>query len=239
MVLRGRDVGALWLAARGGPIVIALPLPTGLRIHGLATALKACLGKCGIDASLIFSRGSLRRLVALRSARCHAVVMSTLGSDEACGSDDIIVLRLPVGSYGGAHRVYQRELGAIPPLHVRVAIDRDSVDLKRLTELEFGDQDVEFIPATFLEFLTLLGEGRADVAIADADEVPAGLPAGVTSRPLSQRVRDAFGDSETRAAVVTRRDDALSQAVIRECLGGATFISIQREVLEGRRVPEY
>ena len=43
---------------------------------------------------------------------------------------------------------------------LRVALDRDSVDLQRMTELEFNGQSVEFVPATYMQFGDLFRGGR-------------------------------------------------------------------------------
>jgi hypothetical protein len=60
-----QSIGRLWLAAEGGPLVAALPLPTTLVAEGLATALKTVLDEAGLPAFIIFLRGSRRRLQTL------------------------------------------------------------------------------------------------------------------------------------------------------------------------------
>jgi hypothetical protein len=239
MVLKARSVGELWAAAQGEPLVIALPLPSNMRAQGLATGIKAAFAAEDVEAFLIFLRGSRHRLRALRSGRCHAVVMSALGAREACGPNETVWLELPPETYAEAHRVYYLDRGAGRDRRLRVVIDRDSADLQRLSELEFEDQDVEWVPATYMQFIQLMQDGRADAAVWDIDETIGRLPADFLSRPLSPRVLDRLDYSNTRATVVTRREDDVTRAVIADCLRGFEVVGIQREVMAGRRVPEY
>ncbi len=239
MVLKARSVGELWAAAQGEPLVIALPLPSNMRAQGLATGIKAAFAAEGVEAFLIFLRGSRHRLRALRSGRCHAVVMSALGAREACGPNETVLLELPPQTYAEAHRVYYVDRGAGRDRKLRVVIDRDSADLQRLSELEFEDQDVDWVPATYMQFIQLMQDGRADAAVWDIDETIGRLPADFLSRPLSPQVLDRLDYSNTRATVVMRREDDVTRAVIADCLRGFEVVDIQREVMAGRRVPEY
>jgi hypothetical protein len=165
--------------------------------------------------------------------------MSALGAREACGPNETVWLELPPETYAEAHRVYYLDRGAGRDRRLRVVIDRDSADLQRLSELEFEDQDVEWVPATYMQFIQLMQDGRADAAVWDIDETIGRLPADFLSRPLSPRVLDRLDYSNTRATVVTRREDDVTRAVIADCLRGFEVVGIQREVMAGRRVPEY
>lgn len=239
MVLTGRSIGLLWSVARREPLVIALALPATMRMQGLATGMKVALESAGVDAFLIFLRGSRRRLRALHTGRCHAVVMSTLAASEACGPEETVVLQLPPRTYAEGHLVYEYQRPEGSAHRLRVAIDPESADLQKLTELEFANQDVEFVPVTYVTFVQLVRDDRVDTAVWDADESPGRLPDGIIGRPLSSRVRDVLGDSPTRATFVTRKDDQVTRAVIRDCLGDPSLVSIQQEVMAGLRVPEY
>lgn len=239
MDLTSRSIGKLWSAARGEPMIIALPLPISVRIQGLATGIKAATSRADIDSYLTFSRGSRRRLGALHAGRCHAVVMSALGASEACGPDEMVVLEFPAGSMCEEHAVYALPRNGSATRPRRVGIDRDSVDLQKLTELEFETETVEFVPAAYMKFSELMRDGLVDAAVWDVEEAPAGLPPDVTVRPLSPAVRNQLAGSNTRATVVVRKNDALTAAAVRECLDDPYVLSIQGEVISGVRLPEY
>lgn len=239
--LRGRSLAHLWSAAQGGdPLVIALPLPSTLICEGLATGIKTLLAENGIEAFLIFLRGSRRRLEALRRKHCNAAVISTFAASTMCGAGEKCVLELPPQTYAQEHRVfYGRDPETIAHRQLRVAIDRDSVDLQRLTEMEFAEAEVEFVSATFLQYVQMLEQGTVDAVVWDTDEAKGRLPATHFSRPLSDRVLQQIGMTNTRASLVARHNDSPSEQVIRQCLDTPRLLQIQSEVMSGTRVPAY
>ena len=234
-----RALGDLWSAAEGGPLILALPLPSTRRIEGLATAIKAQLADAGVESYLVFIRGSRQRVLALRQQRCHGVVMSALAAKELCGPNEEVVLELPAGSFVKEHRVYLAGGDATTDGPVRVVMDRDSLDFQLLTELEFRDRGATFVPATYMQFPRLIAERRADAVIWDVEEAESRMPSFVHDRELSPSVLDKIGDSNLRAAFVVRRSDTSVRRILSACIDPATVMKVQGEVVQTRRVPEY
>ena len=235
----GRALGDLWSAAEGGPLIIALPLPSTQRIEGLATALKAQLADSGVESYLVFIRGSLQRMLALRQQRCHGAVMSALAAKELCSPDEAIFLELPVGSFVKEHRVYLAGGVAVTDRPPRVVMDRDSLDFQFLTDLEFRESGATFVPATYMQFPRLIAEHRADAVIWDVEEAATRMPPGVRDRKLSASVLDKIGDSNLRAAFVARAADWSTRLVLSAALSPTTVMEIQGEVVRAQRLPEY
>jgi hypothetical protein len=238
-ILEQRSVGKLWAAAREEPFVIALPLPSTRRIHALATAIKSVLAGAQVEAYLQFIRGSQQRLAALRSNRCHAIVMSALAAGSLTGSDETIVLELNPGSYVKEHRVLVRAdvmTGAVDRL--RVGVDSDSVDFVRLTDLEFPIR-ASTQTGSYMLLADLLNQGRIDALVWDAEEGFASPGADVADRPLSPATLDAIGASNTIAAVVARAADTAVAHVVRAAMRVPWIVQVQEEVLDGRRTAEY
>ncbi len=235
--LAARSLSGLWVAAEDAPLILALPLPSNLRGQGLATGIRMLVEEAGIDIFMTFVRGSRNRLRALAEARCHVVVLSTLAASIS-PDPRLDVVDLPVQTFAEERRVfYVRDRG--PARRPRVVIDRDSADLQYITELEFGQQDVDFIPAVYMQSVRLIEAGQADAAVWDLDETTRRLPPHVASRPLSPRVREIIGERDTRAALVTRRDDAAARMMVEQVLQPDRIVAIQRSVLSGERVPGY
>ncbi len=241
--LETRSLPRLWAAAEGAPLILALPLPSNLRGQGLATGIKTVLEEAGFDTFLTFVRGSRNRLRALLEDRCHIAVMSGL----AAGINhrpDLRITKLPPDTFAEERRVFEnREVRAGRPggegRPLRVVIDNDSADLRWLTELEFAGQDVEFVPAVYMQSVSLIESGRADAAVWDLDETTRRLPPHVISRPLAEHVRAIVGEDDTRAAFVTRADDPAPQVIVDDCLPSERIADIQRRVLSGELVPGY
>ena len=237
-VLLARSIGKLVDRARGGPLVITVPLPTTPRTSGLATAIKAAIDASGIEADLSFYWGSRPRLEALRRGRADVAVMSALAAAERT-ADETTTLELPTGTYVSDHRVYFTRR-APAGSRLRVAFDRDSIDLQRMAQLEFGDDEPILVPSRFTQFVRLLVDGEIDAAIWNVDEPIAGeLPASVESRPVSSRVLAKLAGANTRVTFLARTEDHLTQSVVRACFRVPEILRVQRDVMNGERVPEY
>lgn len=236
--LQQRALGPLWSAAEGRPLVLSLPLPSTLRIQGLATAIKAAISAAGIDVFLVFLRGSRQRMATLRLHQCDAVVMSSLAAVELAGNGTCVAVELSPSSFVREHRVYYVPSGRVGG-RLRVGIDRDSIDFERLTELEFGDVDAEFMPGPYMHAVALMRDRRLDAAVGDVEEAFVRFPSFVRDRRLSDKVREVIGDRNTRAAFVCRTDDVATHVVLKDSLDDASIAVTQAEVLAGQRVPEY
>lgn len=235
--LVSRSIGALWAAAEGGPLVVSLPLASSQRYEALATAIKQLLTGVGLEAFLIFVRGSRQRLQAVREGRCHLAVMSSFAAAELCGPDDRVVRELGPDSYNTGHRVFSAPSQSHRPM--RVIVDRHSADQQLLTALEFGGSEVELLPAMTGQITRLLTNGQADAAVWTSDEMQATRLDGILDRPLSESVRSRVGDTDTRAALVGRASEADLLSAVLAHVKAAEVARIQLEVMTGELVPEY
>lgn len=237
--LAKKNYGMLWKVTENGPLVVALTLPSFPKCEGLATGLYSLFERAGIEAYLIFIRGSFNRIKALRNGRCHATVMSVLAAEELCGGGEEILLRLPPQSFVTDHRVFFRK-GVSDSTHpLRVGIDNDSFDIKYLTELEFKDRDVEFHPMTFMQTDLHMEQSPVDAAISNQDHLERMKNTGITSRPLSPAVQEIMGNRDTSAAVVIRAGEPATRLVLQQVLDSRTLSEIQQQVVTGQIVPQY
>lgn len=240
--VKTRSFGILWTIAEQGPMVIGFPLTSSLRFSGLATGLKRLLSDAGIETYLIFIRGSRTRIQSLRERRCHAVMMSEFAADELCSDEEEIQLRLPPESYVASHKVFYRTplLGKERPL--RVAIDRDSIDLACIAELEFADQVVEFISVPYVLTHRQLVDGHIDAAVWSSDDMHGYLSqqhVQIFDQPLSESTISQIGLTDTSAALVVSAWRHSVHAVISSVLNPDLIIDIQQKVLAGEIDPEY
>ena len=239
--LHYRDLSRLWSIARNGsPLVIAFPLPSTRVCEGLATAVKEQLSRSQIETFLIFLRGSLNRLQALRQQRCHAVAVSRFAAGLMCGPGERPVLELPPRTYIQEHRVfYAPGLDPYATNHLRVGMDRSSIDIQCLTELEFAGKDVQFVDTNYMRYAQMLETRQVDAVIWDIDDTIGRLGVDVKSRQLSGHVLQQIEYHNTRACFVAGVDDVITETVLIECLQTDELLAIQGAVIEGSRVPEY
>jgi hypothetical protein len=237
--LEEKSLGVLWKIIEEGPLVIALTLPSFLKSEGLATAIYSLLDQASIETYLIFIRGSFNRIKALRSARCHATVMSLLAADEMCSENEEIILKLPPQSFVTDHRVFYRVAPEKRSQPLRIGIDTDSFDLKYLTELEFAGDQVEFHPMTFSETDRNLEKSSVDATISNIDHLEHLISNEISSRPLSARVQTLIGDRDTSAAFIIRTESIPVKIILQELLIPEAVLSIQQKVVDGLMVPRY
>jgi hypothetical protein len=235
--LVSRSIGGLWAAAENGPLVVSLPLASSQRYEALATAIKQLLTRVGLEVFLIFVRGSRQRLQAVREGRCHLAVMSSFAAAELCGPEERVILELAPNSYNTGHRVFYAPTEPHRPM--RVIVDRHSADQQLLTALEFADGGVELLLAMTGQITRLLTNGLADAAVWTSDEMQATRLDGILDRPLAESVRAQVGDTDTRAALVGRANDADLLSALLGHVAPAEVARIQHEVMSGQLVPEY
>lgn len=239
--LHSKNLGQLWSIARNGnPLVIAFPLPSTRICEGLATGVKELLSQNQIETFLIFLRGSRNRLQALRQGRCHAIVVSSFTAHEMCSPGERIVLELPPKTYVQEHRVfYSDDPAKWGNRRLRVAMDRSSTDIQRLTELEFEGEAVDYIPTTYMRYAQMLKQRQVDALIWDIDETHIRLGSEAPSRPLSDRVLNKIKGKNTQASFIAASDDLTTPAILLGSLKIDELLRIQKAVMDGKRVPEY
>ena len=192
----------------------------------------------GLEAYLVFTRGSRPRLDAVRQGRSHIAVVSALAADVLGPPDLVTSLVLTPKSFVREHRVYFIE-GRPPADPPRVAVDPSSLDFERLTRLEFQGQHVELVDMNYLTAIRAIQGGTIDAAILDVEDALMRFPSDIGSRPLSPRVLTTLGDSNTRAAFVCRSDAVAVRTLVRECLDPTLLLAVQQEVMSGSRPPEF
>jgi hypothetical protein len=240
--VKARSLGVLWAIAEQSPMVIGFPLTSSPRFSGLATGLKKLLSDASIEVYLIFIRGSRTRIQALREGRCHAVVMSEFAADKLCTDEEEIQLRLTPESYVASHKVFYRTPIPGEGRPLRVAIDRDSIDLSCIAELEFANREVEFVPVPYVLTHHQLVDGHIDAAVWSSDDMHVYLSqqsSQILDQPLSERTLNQIGQTDTSAVLVAPAWNHSVQAVIRGVLIPDKVVEIQRKVLAGEIDPEY
>jgi len=238
-VLVKLSLGQLWNLVERGPMVIGMTLPMHRRFEGLATGVKRSLERVGIETYLIFIRGSRTRLKALDEKRCHAALMSGLAAEELCIVGHSVLLTLPPGSWVSGYCIFYRQPPPDQTRPLRVAIDPDSYDHRRLTDLAFQGQAIEPRLAPFVQFSRLLKNDEVDATVWASDQKEAFLGPGILQRPLSDAAMQLLGERSISAAFVGRSDSATLQAVLSATINPVEIIEIQNRIVNEEMIPEY
>jgi len=235
--IESRSVVDLWNTIEPDPLVIAFTLPGNLRFEGLATALKTLFNNQGVDTYLIFIRGSKTRLKALQEKRCHIALVSSFTAEMDRRPGLKVILTLPAGTWLKEQKVFYRRADLNEPY--RVALDPESFDHTRLTELEFSSNNVIYQQITFSQVARLMIEGQVDATIWNSEDIRFNLAPTITSRPLSEKVIKVVKDRDLSAALVVRQQDSALQALIKEVILVPELVQIQNRIIAGEAMPAY
>lgn len=215
-VITDRNVGELWHAGVLGNLRLLMPPPGPTEQLGIVAALQAALNRVGVALVLTYQPGAGARLGEIFHETVDATVTSTGAFKQS--QDSHPSLR---ATDLGAYSFYARSslvIVARPdpgPRRLRVGIDRGSHDHQTLTETEFADQDVEFVPCRFVYAPAAVLAGQVDLAIWHA--MPTVIPpvlAGLELRPVSDATIEKLTDVST-GVLVTRNLDAPVNALLR------------------------
>ena len=234
------DIDHLALARGCGRdhLVGVMPLPYTTRYEGLATSLFMLLNVGGLRSFITFLRGSEARVQALLDGFAHYAVMSRMAYDDYVSRGYDVEPALECGplTYVGRHVLLTRDDAATSWTGARVGIDESSVDQSSLTRRYFAHERVEYVPVQYTHIVDLLLAGELDVGIWNEDDVHV-RASGLAMRPLDDNA--AAQDANTRAVVVTRRDDPLTRSLVKDLLRAPEIEGIQRRVMTGDLMARY
>lgn len=218
-------------------LVGVMPLPYTTRYEGLATSLFTLLNVGGLRSFITFLRGSEARIQALLDGFAHYAVMSRMAYDDYASRGYKVDLALECGplTYVGRHVLLTRDKPVPGWSGARVGIDESSVDQSSLTRRYFANASVEYVPVQYTHIVDLLLAGELDVGIWNEDDVHV-RASGLLMQPLGDG--DAQ-DANTRAVVVTRKNDPLTSSLVKDLLSESAIEGIQRRVMNGSLMARY
>lgn len=227
------DLKLLWGETGRGALTGVMPLPESREFAGLATALASLADHCGLPFQLLFRQGSSGRLRFLVSERVDFIVASNAAAIRAEGT-----ARMALGEhsfYGENAVVVITAKDRQPDYSGRVPIDPGSPDHTMLTLQEFPD--AQHIETPYMFIPELVANGQLDAAVwhrtASSPLLTAtGLSIHAPRAPLSN-------DELNRAALIWRADDVGVGKVIHAVFAPEKIESIQRDVMGGKRIPQF
>jgi hypothetical protein len=235
--LVSRDLTALWRASGRGALTGVLPLPESREFAGLATALTLLAEEAGLPFQILFRQGSHTRIKYLQSGRVDFVVLS----DHVAGSiaDEITSWALGPNSYYADDSVAViTATGRDVDPHGRVPIDRSSSDHAYLTLREFPEAHLVDTPYLFIPELIVRGE--LDAAIwHQTSSSPLLIATGLALHPLRGPSLHEPEHSVERAAIGWRKTDPGLAPVMAEVFEKPDLERVQREVIDGARIPQF
>jgi len=229
------DILSLWGASGRGPLTGVMPLPESREFAGIATALSVAASRANLPLQLLFRQGGNTRSEYLDSELVDFSVSSEGAARESHGARNTLPLG-PYTYYAKDSVVVITAKGHKPHPTDRVAIDRNSADHTMLTTAEFPHAGLVDVPYLFIA--EAVATGGVDAAIWHrTTSSPLMTAVGLSIHELSNP--DARSDGYSEGAIVWRSNDAGVKSLLRELIDLEELKAIQKEVMDGLRVPQF
>ncbi|MFD1434127.1 GntR family transcriptional regulator YhfZ [Kroppenstedtia eburnea] len=234
-----KDQSLLWKIADRGALVAAMPLPYSRRYEGLATGLVQIFEEMKLPFTIAYMRGADSRIEALRSRRIDFAIVSRWAAEKACRQYDDLFLQQSLGkkTYVEHHGVLFADWNKkqIEP-GMRVGIDPSSPDQRDLTYAECEGLDVKLVEINYMQLFEQLESGQIDAAIWNLDETAGGSHWG-KGRFQKEYVQNMSLSLSEAALLIRRPGEEVAQVL--DALPVQKINQIQKEVLQGHRIPHY
>ncbi len=212
-------------------VVCAMPLPYTRLYEGLASGLKAQFD--GIPFYYAHMRGADIRVECLLNGVYDMAVVSRLAAESYLTQKGLcLALELGPHTYVGEHQLICRK-GESANVK-RVGLDNRSADQKIMTDVFFGDSDVERVDLSYHESLQRIVKGDVDAVIWNVVAENELTMLGLEATPLTDDPRFL---QATEAVVLTRVDDYPMQQLLRAVVDKQALLAHQQRVVVGNRNP--
>lgn len=230
----------LWSLTGQHHIVGGMPLPYSRRYEGLATGLHEAFEKSGVALNLLYTRGALNRLRALKEGKLDFVVLSRFAFENASDYGLAIeeVLGLGSESYVGQHIILLRDHGGQEIEDgMRVGIDPSSIDQALLAKEACRDKNVELVRINYMNLMTAMQRGQIDATVWNRDDFYASsYPFKVV--PLAPK-DPVQAQKNTEAVIAVEKDNRLALRTLRSIIDKELVRDIQKQVMENELIPIY
>lgn len=230
-----KDIPKLLEASELTMMVGVMPLPYTKLYEGMSTGLMMEYeNKLSQLLTMSYVRGALKRMELVCLNRYDFAVVSKFAAkqfDKENPDKIEIALEFPKYTYLQGHCIYFSDQNKTKLENgMRVALDSDSIDQRRITEQVCKGFDVEFVKIQYTNIKEKLDRGEIDAAIFNQDEFDSGYK-GI-------RV-DVEEQDNTMAVLVVSKNRPEIKTLLSESLSIQSIIQIQKEVVENERIPEY
>lgn len=210
-------------------VVCAMPLPYTRLYEGLASGLKAQFD--GIPFYYAHMRGADIRVECLLNGVYDMAVVSRLAAESYLTQKGLcLALELGPHTYVGEHQLICRK-GESANVK-RVGLDNRSADQKIMTDVFFGDSDVERVDLSYHESLQRIVKGDVDAVIWNVVAENELTMLGLEATPLTDDPRFL---QATEAVVLTRADDYPMQQLLRAVVDKHALLAHQQRVVSGEQ----
>jgi len=238
--LVGKDNNLLLEIAGIAPLIGSMPLPYSRKYEGLATGIVEGFESAGKTVNLIYMRGGVNRIEAVRTKRSDFAIVSKMTADHIIAEYPNLKIFKKFGesSYVSSHKIFlahpDEEIGKDV---VRVGVDLESLDQKQLTLAEFENKNAEFVNVNYMQLFDMLLSKQIDAAVWNADDKRM-IQTFKAIEFLSPKAKRISKDT-TEAVIIIEGDREKEIAEKWNLVNEKQILDTQKSVEKGEKIPRY
>lgn len=234
----------IWQFLNISSINIIMPLPYSKHYEGLATGFYRVFNDLNIPLSILFLRGSNKRLAALKNNVADIIVISYLSAKSLIkDSHNIEILHiLNDKSY------LNKQVLLVAPKNnnvdifkkdcLKILLDKDSLDMKFFAKTVFKDKPIEFVISSYNQSLENLINEDIDAAFWNKDE----LNKNINLKMIDLKdhlIHDHHIKDSSRACLISDANNDAVKNLIKNKINFEKVEQILEKVTKGDETPFY
>ncbi len=241
-VITGINRVGLWKLTENAWISCSMPLPYTRRFEGLATALYRQFDRAAIPFNISFVRGGRVRIKRLVEGRVNFTICSKMTAELAKLEFPELEILFDFGAYsyiGKSGLVFSDERNTRIRDGMRIAVDKYSYDHQHIVEMICREYDVELIDVKYSDIFSRMEAGEVDATVWNWDElIEKYHDRKAYTVEQTPEMQELIRDSENAVLVVMGKN-ARDIMLLGDIIDCGEVKAVQKEVIDGRRIPSY
>lgn len=233
------DYKKLWEFTSWGALTGVSPLPYTKRHEGIATAIYCEIEKKGIPFHFAYMQGAKNRVRGVLDGKYDFAVLTKESANMLMKKYDnlSIAIELAPYSYLSGYVIIYKNKDVLKKDKVKIGRDMDSPDHLKWIEYFVKEQEVEFVDLQYTRIIPAIVDGTIDAAVYNKDAVDRiGILGKLYFKDID--IGKNIGD-ETRAVLVINNESYGILNLLKQIIHKEEVDSIQKEVIDGIRIPVY
>ncbi|OTO72493.1 MULTISPECIES: GntR family transcriptional regulator YhfZ [Enterococcus] len=233
------DYSILQEYALSDTILGTMTLPYSRLYEGLATGIYEVFKENNIKLNLAYIRGSKERVRSIANKTYRFAVVSKFAAEQAISNGEPIDVTLNFGkhSYLSEHVLLFRDKDQKKiEKDMKIAIDYSSIDQQMLTKTIIKDEQVKYVEMQGHQIISSLQNGQIDAGIWNFDEIRDKNHQGLYHVPLTESEME---QNMSTSVIITHKEDTSMRAFFQKSVDKEKILSIQKNVCDGKLIPQY
>lgn len=233
------DYEKLWEFTSWGTLTGVSPLPYTKKHEGIATAIYNEMEKKDIPFHFAYMQGAENRIRGVLEEKYDFAVLGKEAATQLMDKyDDLsIVMEFAPYSYLSGYIILYKDKDVLEKKKLKMGRDLDSPDHVKLIEYLGRGKEIEYIDLQYTRMVPAIIDGIIDLTVYNKDTVEKPeIMGNIYFEDID--INKDIGD-ETRAVLVIRNKSYGISNLLKQIIHIDQVEKIQKEVIDGKRVPVY